>query len=406
MTLRKQLGSVTGSRLSIQHGAGVYSTPMQRTGLLMSSFCLFTLLPGLALADEAEPSALESPGAAEAESGFSYRLVGYLRVEGIIVEDDPDVAFVGHSDGFRLQNARLGVDATWRDLVDMRISAEGARDERANPNDIGGTLRFVLKDAYADVHAVAGIVDIRVARFLVIMDLEELIAPNDRGFIDRALESRGVAATEGWETEGLGIHRNIGVAVRGARALDLGDFALGYELAAQNGNDEFDSANDNDSLAYSGTLMASFRDSFLFAGARLNDRTVGQLPLRQDEEDLELATGLLVRAGPVRVAGQVLYRKREFPTTGGPTETAWGAHGELLGEIPLPAATGLQLGYRYAILEPSDLIVADQLQEHTFGVNYGPDAHWRVQLGYTITVEEEGRELDNDRLQALFEVTL
>ena len=360
----------------------------------------FALPPALAQDTADGPPGEPAPG------GMTYRFGGYLRLEGALVENDPSVAFVGRNDGFRLANARVQMDGRWRERIAFRISADGADDERVGANATGGQLRFALKDAYADVrfwHAAV----LRAGQFYPTFDLDEVRGQAELAFVDRALESRGTFATEGWETPGMGPGRSLGVALRAPRALGGEALALGYELAAQNGNGEDQAANDNDSLAYSGALILSFtNDSMLYGAVRHNRRTVGELPFREVEEDLAGAVAASLGLGPARVAAQAIVRQTSFPTTGGLEENAFGAHAQATFRFP---ALGLwfEPGYRFAILEPSDLIDNDVVQEHTAGLAVGlDDLRSKVLFNVTHVVEEAGRELQNDRAEVLLQVSL
>ena len=212
---------------------------------LLCSLALSSALPAIALA--ADPTSTAEP------AGVVYRFGGYLRLEGAIVENDPSVAFIGRNDGFRLANARLQVDGRWKERLSFRMSADGADDERSGANATGGQLRFALKDAFADVK-LSDLATLRAGQFHPVFDIDEIGGQSEQMFVDRALESRGVAPTEGWETEGLAPGRSLGMALRAPRALGGETIALGYEIASQNWNGEDQAANDNDSLAYSGAL--------------------------------------------------------------------------------------------------------------------------------------------------------
>jgi hypothetical protein len=266
-------------------------------------------------------------------------------------------------------------------------------------------LRFALKDAFVDLE-LAPLAVLRIARFKITFDLEEITSPSRRGFIDRALSSRGVRSTEGFEDPGLGVARNLGIALRSERLAGGEGFALGYEVAAQNGNGEADATNDNDALAYSATLFATVAETvWVHAGGRYNRRTVNNLPFTNTEDDFELAAGLRVIADPLRASGQVLYRRTEFPTTGGPDQNAYGLHGEAL--VTIPGLDALEVGYRFSLLEPDDLMPSDRVMEHTAGINLTlEELRSMLQLNVTHTVEQAGLELRNDRVEALFQLSL
>lgn len=341
-----------------------------------------------------------------APAGFSYKLYGFLRLKGGFTQDDPNVQFVGRNDGFTLQNARLGVLGSWSRLA-FRFSADGAVDERAGANATVGTLRFALKDAFLDIRILDQL-SVRVVRFETIFDLEEYIPYTERAFVDRSLESRGVLATQGFEAVGLSPGRSIGVALRSDQLFAAGPAVFGYEAAVQNGNGEFSADNDNDSFAFSLALFAKLDRSFLFLAGRQKTRTVGELPFRQTQSDFEGAAGALVRVGPIEAAAQILARHTTFPTTGGPEQNSFGAHAQLgYGFDLADGKLRLQPAYRYAILDPSDLISTDLVQEHTFDISLRfMTLPIRVQFDFTHVVEQAGRELANDRGEVGFEVAL
>jgi hypothetical protein len=347
--------------------------------------------------DDASAVVAEDPAPA-----IAYELDASLRLLGAVMRNDPEVAFVGRNDGFRIQSARIGARAAWQDRITLRMSAEGADDEREAPNAIRGTLRFALEDAYADVE-LASAATLRLARFAIVYDLEELTPPSERAFVDRALPSRGVRPTEGFETRGLGLGRDLGVAVRAERAATIGHVALGYEVAVQNGAGSSASTNENDRVALSAAALARGPGLRSFVGVRHNTRARGELPALRTEVDVGVAGGLEVQRDRVRGAAQVFFEHTRFTTTSGPSRRAYGAHAQLLVE----AAEGIELGYRYAILEPSDRIAASIVQEHTAGLNVAPrDLPVRLQLNVTRPVEQAGRSLRNDRLELVAEVSL
>ena len=356
---------------------------------------------------EREAAAVAAPAStAEAPpAGFTWSPFGYLRVQGAVVQNDPNVAFVGRSDGFELQNARVGVRGALAERAAFLISIDGAIDERDRINDPNGRLRVGLRDAFVDLHL--GAVDLRAGRFDPVFDPERLYADTERPFVDRALESRGVRPTEGWETDGLPPGRSIGLAVRRDPGTPEAGAAIGFELAAQNGADEFSSDNDNDWVAVSAAgLLRLANGTAVVAAARWNPRTEGDLPFRQDETDLEGGLGAIVAAGPVQVGVGGIVVHTIFDTTGGPGQNAYGGHAQVMVRV-LGGAYPLSVGYRFAILDPSDLILTDRVMEHTAGaVVAWPALRMRGQLNVTHVMEQADRDLSNGRVEAAVEVSL
>ncbi len=352
---------------------------------------------------------------------FTWQPYGYLRLQYIAVQNDPNVAFVGRGDGFEMQNARIGVRGTLDQRAAFVVSFDGAVDEREQINTPEGELRVGLRDAFADValgkrleqleggtHAPFKLA-VRAGFFQTWFEPESLQSDTQREFVDRPIESRGIRATQGFQAQGLTPGRSLGAAIRldPTSSSSAGGIGAGFELAVQNGADEFSSNNDNDKPAVSVAGLLRLRgDGYLLVAGRYNPRTVGDLPFRQDETDLSTSMGLHLSVGAATIAGAVVLVHTTFPTTGGPSQNAFGAHGQLLFAISR-GALPLSVGYRFGMLDPSTLITTDRVMEHTAGVVLGvPRYRMRLQLQLTHSIEEAGRELSNSRAQVAAEVSL
>lgn len=333
---------------------------------------------------------------------FTWEPFGYLRMQYLAVQDDPLSQFVGRNDGFEMQNARLGVRGRLLEKMRFVVAFEGAVDERAQVNSPRGTLEVRLKDAYLDA-AIAGDVAARGGYF------ESLVDPNLEGdtareFVDRPLESRGMRATEGFETSGLTPGRSLGVALRMEPKEPEAGAAVGFEVAVQNGADEYASNNDNNLPSASASALVKLpKGGWLVASGRFNRRTVGEVQALKNEDDLQGTIGGRFVAGPVAVGAAAAFVRTTFPTTGGPTQNAFGAHGQLT--YTIPGRNAVTLGYRFGILDPSSLLLTDRVMEHTAGATIAVPAYrMRLQLQATHVVEQ--RELSNDRIQVAAEVAL
>lgn len=350
-------------------------------------------------------AARAQPEPPPAEPRFTWQPFGFLRAQYIAVQDDPDVAFVGRDDGFELQNARIGVRGELEGRVAFVVAFDGAVDERLQVNNPQGKLRVGLRDAFADV-AIAGRVVARGGFFEAVVDPQALVSDTQRELIDLPIESRGMRATEGYQAAGLPPGRSLGAAIRLDPEPPADGVALGFELAVQNGADEFSSNNDNDKPAISASLIARLpHDGWLMLAGRYNPRTVGDLPFRQDEDDLQASAGLRLALGPVTLDGGAIVQRTTFPTTGGPDQRAFGGHAQAM--LTVPAPLPLAVGYRFGILDPSSLLTTDRVMEHTAGAVLGvPRYRMRVQLQLVHVVEQAARELTNDRVQLAAELVL
>jgi hypothetical protein len=356
-------------------------------------------------ADTAEPATTAPSELVDKEvepPAFSYQAFGYLRMQYIAVQSDPNVQFVGRDDGFELQNARIGLRGSMQEVVRFVVSIDGAVEQRAQENTPDGKLAVGLRDAYADLFVNRAIA-VRAGLFQTWVDPQTLVADTERQFIDKPIESRGMRSTEGWYTPGLPPGRSLGAALRLEPEQPN---QVGVEVAMQNGADEFASNNDNDRLALSAAVMFRLaREGFLVAAVRYNPRTAGELPFRQDETDLQASAGAQINAGPIVFGAGGIVQRTTFESTGGPTQNAFGAHAQLLFRIP--GERPIAIGYRFGILDPSSLIVTDRVIEHTAGAVIGvPMLRMRFQLQATHVQEQAERELSNSRIQVAAEVAL
>ena len=127
------------------------------------------------------------------------------------------------------------------------------------------------------------------------------------------------------------------------------------------------------------------------------------------ENDLQGSAGVRLGLGPVALDGGLIVQRTTFPTTGGPSQDAYGGHVQAMVALPvaLPGTSPLWVGYRFGILDPSSLIVTDRVMEHTAGAVLGvPRLRMRVQLQVTHVVEQAARTLSNSRAQLAAEVAL
>jgi hypothetical protein len=350
---------------------------------------------------------------ADPERRFQWEPFGYLRLQYLAVQNDPGVAFVGRDDGFELQNARVGVRGALEQRIAFAVAIDGAVEERVQVNTPEGKLRVGLRDAFADV-ALGGALVARAGFFEAFVDPEALIADTRRELVDKPIESRGMRATEGYQANGLTPGRSLGAALRldpelvdpAGSAADGAGARIGFELAVQNGADEFSSNNDNDKPAVSATVLLRLpRAGWAMAAARYNPRSVGALPFRQDEDDLQATAGLHLALGPVALGGGAVVQRTSYPTTGGPVQNAFGGHAQAM--VAIPAPLPLAVGYRFGVLDPSSLIPTDRVMEHTAGAVLGvPRYRMRVQLQVTHVVEQAARALSNDRAQLAAELQL
>lgn len=338
-------------------------------------------------------------GGCQAPSKITTRWDGYLKVIGEIIENDPASAFIGRNDGFRIGNARLGLTAAYGEDLHGYLSLEASVARAEELNDANAELTVGPRDLYLS-YELSRHVGITFGRFKAPYDLGELEPEGNRVFIDTPLESRGVQATQGFETTGLRQGRQIGVMLSKQRlGLSPDGFDVGYALALTNGRTDSLALNDNDRPAGFARFSIYYGDVItLNVGGFTDDRTVGDLPDLFDEEVLGVEGSLVLRFGDLRLEGQALYQRTSFPTTSAPDVASFGAHGQWSYRI-----YGFEAAYRFAFYDPNDLLDIDAVWEHTLGISYYPENYpLRFSLNATLAGEDEARpELENNRVALL-----
>ena len=184
--------------------------------------------------------------------------------------------------------------------------------------------------------------------------------------------------------------------------------AIGFELAIRTAPEtRFSMNNDNDKPAVSATAIVRFpRDSWLMVAGRYNPRTIGDLPFRQDETDLQGTAGLHIAIGPVSLGGAAIFQPDDVRLDRRPVATS--VRRPRAGDDHDPPRTSRsRSAIQFGVLDPSSLITTDMVMEHTAGVVLGvPSYRMRLQLQVTHVVEQAARDLSNDRVQLAAEVVL
>lgn len=399
---------------------------------LLTSTAALAALIGTAAAQEAPadgatiprpaPGANQVAVAAPAETPdtpFDVQVSGYVRVQEQQIFEDADEGLpFGRNDGFTLDSARLIIEANKGPLAGY-ISLDGAVDRFDGKNSTLGTVNVGLKDAWIGYgREDFPFVKLMVGQFKPPFDAEEQRSTRDMLFIDRAVASRGVRAGEGWNLDGLSIDRDIGGLVYGEPT--FGDFGLAYYFALTNGGGANRVGNDNDAFQYTGRVELRYGNMLtLGVAANLNDVTTGdELEDFVDERYSGLAADLSGRfpLGPVGLIlqAQFIQQSASFPDVPvEPDRVALGYHGALGVELPM----GFTVAYRYAFLDPTSsfetddetaeaTLDTDAVTLHTVGLNWQGEAMvpLKAQINYTLSQEQEPKEIANDRLDLLFQV--
>ena len=340
---------------------------------------------------------------------------GYVRAGYEYVQDDPDLTFVGNNDGFVLYNARLNLDGDHRESgISFRVGVEGAADLGNRINSPQSELGVRLRDGFVrwDSCAYAGL---QVGQFKAPFAAAELRSTRELRFVRRAVGIDGLPVGRGLEREGLGVDRQVGAMLSPREPIRFGGFGVAYYAMAATGHGSNQALDDNDEPAFYGRLELLWEEMVTLGGATyFNARTEGEEPDLRDEEDFGIAADLLVSFSGLELFAQFAQVKTTFETVRANPERLQRALSAQLAYTLHAGRVALTPAYRFATLDPfaeggdsgdpADL-ASLTLQEHTVGLRVDHPKRWLgLLINYTLTLEEEARELDNDRLEVMAQV--
>jgi len=360
--------------------------------------------------DTLQPSPIDPNAPAKEKGPWDFSLFGYLRAGYDYSFKDERYDFVGRNNGFVLDSARVGMQG--RSVaynVTFRISIEGASDVLTAPNTPLGSLSVRLRDGFArwDPVSFAGL---QVGQFKAPFQEEELRGTQSLLFASRAVGVEGVAPGRGFQLPGIQLDRQLGVMLSPIQPIG-GDVAVSYYLMVMNGNGSNQLLDDNGKVGLVGrTELDILKYARIGAAVFHNERTVGTPPNLYNEEDFGLTGDVSVSIAGLEALAAVTRVRTVFPTVGtsARVQLAYQAQAGYRFDI---ASLQLTPAYRYAYLHPWESgggggFDAFKLQYHTFGVRLAhaklPVTAW---INYTLTGEEEGRKLSNDRVELLGQVT-
>ncbi len=344
----------------------------------------------------------------ETDSDVKIWVSGYLRSRYSHVMDDPnETDFVGRYDGFQMANARLRFKGKSKDFWFM-LSLDGAVDRRDSVNTSTGETIVRLKDAYVSwrphdaFHLTTG--QIRTP-----FDAYDMTSTSELLFIERPLSSRGVKGVEGYNVEGLGTGREVGLGID-SEPLQLGSLPVKftYSLAVTNGNHANASLNDNDALALYGRLEMYVGDWLSLGGSvYTNELTHNEPPDELTEDRFGYSADIMLRTKNILLIGQYIQVQSKFgDVSTEPERVARGYTAALAYHLPY----GLIPGYRLAYYDPTaefktndptlnEQLLADELMYHTIGLAWvAPSSPFKLQLNYTVAQEPGGAvRVANDR---------
>lgn len=367
-----------------------------------------------AVAEQAESAPAKKAPCIKAKSKrIGVTTSGFLRLGyRAVLQDDASPDFVGQNDGFYVESARVNFDLS-SETITGRLSLDGAVNKYDARNTAEGEVSVSLLDAYFDYPLIDGLA-VRTGQFRPAFDLEAARTRDEMVFVDRAVYSRGVRGVDGFNARGLGLSREVGMAVHGGFGAAKSAHG-GYQVALTNGEDSESIVNDNDLPAASARVTVGYQSFVtLGLGGRYNRRTTGAAPDKIEQDEMSFTADLqLLRqfgANTLALEGALSQRTIEIKDVGRePSITKLGYHA-----AAMLSRGGVTLAYRYASFDPTsefgensdgqllDAFDADTLIHHTVGLSYRPkQGPLTLQTNFTVAQEDDTRAYANDRVDLL-----
>ncbi len=350
--------------------------------------------------------------AGQTAEGFDIAVSGYIRsLVSYIDYDETETDFIGRNQGFGLANVRLGVRGR-SDRARFVIEADGAYAALDQSNTFEGSISVMLADALAAYALLPGILEVEIGQQKVPFDGETLIPTAKLPFIRNSVWQRGVRGVEGFNVDGLGLDREVGVTLAGRRiGLGASQMAISYAAALTNGTPATEAMNENRSLAAYARLEGHFADILTVGGALYqNTRSFGTLPDLLDERHLGFAADVMASYAGGWLRANFVQRHTDYPDVEVESSRVSLGLGASIGyRIPI----GLETAYRISFYDPtwrfpdaspsmSAQLEANELIYHTVGVSWVPHLQpFAAQLNYTHARENPDRAVRNDRVELL-----
>ncbi|SRR5260221_1366233 len=375
-----------------------------RASVVSFCFCLSAAAVAQETVGTGSP-AVNAPGgiAAAAETPkHAIELSGYAILGGAWTQSDPNTVSIGRNNGFALGDARIELTGRPADSLWVYLSIDGATPVvGAAPTQ--GQRAVSLKDAYG-VWAPGGHVRVQAGQFKAPQDVEELLEETELKFVSRSIVSVGVTAPFGYDAQGLGLDRQIGLGI-GTDRMETFAGGLIAQVAVTNGNGENQYLNDTQYPSVVGRAALDLFGRALTVGVDgyFQPRGYGTQPTFFRDNLFGAGADARYERGPLHAMLLVQLRNTHHVTTQAPDELALGVSLEGAWKF----GGWIEPALRVSRLDPSDQIKNSVTGDHlavvtwiTAGVNlYAPNAPARLSLDLTHRIEDSSKELDNDGVE-------
>ena len=367
--------------------------------------------------------ALNAPGGMAGAAAVPSRpieLSSYFILNGQWVQQDPNYLYVGRNNGFSLADARIEVTGRPSENLWLFLSIDGAVANRSASDPSQGTRVVALKDAYGvyafngfqggniftrALGAMLGHLRIQAGQFKAPQDVEHLLEETEIKFPSRSLVTDGLHAPAGYETNGLSLDRQIGIAI-GTDVITLPFGSIAAQVAVTNGNGANTLFNGTSIPGVVGRVaIGLFGFVSLGGDAYFMPQATGTQPDLFRDNWVGAGGDIRVEWNGLHVMALVQWRNTQHITSGAPDEVSLGYSAEAAYRLP-GALHFIEPAVRYASLNPSDKIPTGQIQSLDAALNlYAPGlGSGRLSIAYVHRMEDTSRTLQNDGLDLSMQV--
>lgn len=351
------------------------------------------------------------------EGGFAMWPRGRIIAGYEFVQPDPNALFVGENDGFLLEQARIGLQANWRNRLGFVVVYDAITPlPNEDVNEVVADVFAGIRDAYLVYQPVAPL-KMWLGQLYMPADIESQTSRAELNFTSRSVMSGGVRAGRGYQQDGLSVIRETGFIIGND---DYVPFSIGkneigfdYRFALSNGNGTNVLGNDNKLPQALGRLGARYGDYLRVGfGGSYNPRTRGVRPNLFLETEARGFADITFDMFGIRAVATSIFQWTTFDSIlpeadPNRTQAAYGAAAWVSVEDPFGLPTfGLRPAVRVSYYEPNSAFDEDQLFETTFAVRYIPPTGLPLALLFDVTLLFEPgpanqRQIDNHRATAL-----
>jgi hypothetical protein len=335
----------------------------------------------------------------------------YFILGGQWVQQDPNYLYVGRNNGFSIADARLEVTGRPTENLWLFLSFDGAIAARSATDSSQGSRTVGLKDAYG-VYSPGFHLRIEAGQFKAPQDVEHLLEETEIKFPTRSLLTDGLRTPAGYDTNGLSLDRQIGIAL-GTDVIALPFGSIAAQVMIANGNGANTLFNNTSTPGVIGRVaLGLFGIVSLGGDAYFMPQATGTQPDLFRDNWTGFGGDIRVEYQGIHLMGLVQSRSVEHVTSNQVSERSFGFTVE--GAYRLPGKLSfIEPAVRYASLDPTDKVMATdgsallKVSAIDAALNfYAPGTGAaRLSLAYVHRMENDSRAISNDGLDMSLQVS-